>query len=168
MKILEYQKSDGSLFWKYPNNTRRLATYEKKPYGYAKAYLDMYDPTSQKCKRAHRVVWEMHNGSIPHDRVIDHINGDGTDNRIENLRLATRAQNSMNRKINKNNSSGYKGVVESRNAQRNLCEKPWRVWMQINGKYYSKRGFATAEEAASHYNKKAVEFYGEFASLNEI
>ena len=50
----------------------------------------------------HRLVWEMHYGKIPKGMVIDHINRNKTDNRIENLRLATKSQNARN-----NNAKGY-------------------------------------------------------------
>jgi len=57
------------------------------------------------CKKKlmiHRLVWEMHYGKIPKGMVIDHINRNKTDNRIENLRLATKSQNARN-----NNAKGY-------------------------------------------------------------
>lgn len=58
---------------------------------------------------AHRVIWALHIGSLPTNH-IDHANGDRSDNRIENLREATRSENQRNRKIPANNSSGALGV----------------------------------------------------------
>lgn len=64
----------------------------------------------------HRVVWEMHNGKIKEGLQIDHIDGNGENNRIENLRLVTRQDNSKNRKLNANNVLGVAGVYVVRSS----------------------------------------------------
>jgi hypothetical protein len=69
---------------------------------------------------AHRVAWAIYNGSPPVG-VIDHINGDGTDNRIVNLRDVTLGDNARNQAIHKNNTSGVSGV-DWRES-----ERVWRV-----------------------------------------
>lgn len=62
-------------------------------YGYIMANINGYP------RRVHRILWEKVVGRIPEGLQIDHINGDRTDNRITNLRLATNQQNSSNRKV---------------------------------------------------------------------
>ncbi|QJT70573.1 UNVERIFIED_ASMBLY: HNH endonuclease [Shigella phage 2019SD1] len=59
---------------------------------------------------AHRIIWEMHNGKIPEGMEIDHIWHNRWDNRIENLRLASRLENSKNVSLLKRNKSGRVGV----------------------------------------------------------
>lgn len=63
---------------------------------------------------AHRLVWLYAYGQWP-SRLIDHKNGDKSDNRIANLREATVSQNLSNGKIRSNNTSGYKGVTKCKN-----------------------------------------------------
>ena len=58
----------------------------------------------------HRIIWEMFNGPIPTGMVIDHMNGNPWDNRIENLRVVTHRQNVQNAKKSKRNTSGITGV----------------------------------------------------------
>jgi hypothetical protein len=59
---------------------------------------------------AHRVVWKMAHGSIPNDMEIDHIDGNPRNNRLENLRLVTSAENKRNARIGRKNTSGVLGV----------------------------------------------------------
>lgn len=87
--------------------------------------------------------------------IVDHINNDGLDNRRENLRAATKAQNAMNHAKRKGN---YRGVFW--NAQ----NKNWRA--RIGNREVG--SFATEEEAARAWNEKAKSVFGEFACLNNI
>ena len=57
----------------------------------------------------HRLVWMWHGNAATN--ALDHINGDPSDNRIENLRIATRSQNMCNRKTPTHNTTGAKGVI---------------------------------------------------------
>ena len=117
---------------------------------------------------AHRYIWEIHNGTIPKGLMIDHKDRNTLNNKLDNLRLATREQNAQNRRPPSNCLSKYKGVLNSVNKQKNDCREPWRVGIMKDGVTYTKRGFKTEEEAALHYNIKAKEFFGEFAYLNVI
>ena len=60
--------------------------------------------------RVHRVIWEMFNGSIPKGMIIDHLDGNPHNNRINNLACKTQRQNTQNSSRNKNNTSGITGI----------------------------------------------------------
>lgn len=81
-----------------------------------------------KSHYAHRIAWMLHYGDISEDKVIDHKNGDGTDNRIKNLRLTTQGVNCTNRKQSALNTSGYMGVFWE------VKNKRWRARIRVNGK----------------------------------
>jgi hypothetical protein len=93
-----FKYTEGKLFWKKNNKIAGSL----KPTGYTVVEIN------NKGVMAHRIIWSMHNGSF--DGQIDHINGNRSDNRIENLRLVNQEQNQWNRKINKNNTIGIKGI----------------------------------------------------------
>lgn len=92
---------------------------------------------------------------------VDHINGNGLDNRRENLRLATHQQNLANQKLAKHNTSGYKGVSWNWRA------KKWVARIQVNRKNLYLGSFDTPEQAHEAYCKKAIELYGEFANFGQ-
>lgn len=94
--------------------------------------------------------------------VVDHANRDRLDNRRENLRIASRSQNTANSIMSSRNTSGYKGVHFRKEQNR------WRAFICVNKKGISLGQYATAEEAAHAYNEAASKYFGEFAFLNVI
>ena len=100
----------------------------------------------------HRLIMMLVHGYLT--KEIDHINGNGKDNRLENLRHADRFKNGQNMSIGRHNKSGKKGVSRSR--------KGWRGSIDSNGIQYQKR-FKTFDEAAKWVDEKRSELHGEFA-----
>jgi AP2 domain/HNH endonuclease len=93
---------------------------------------------------------------------VDHRNGNGLDCRRSNLRLASSRQNSRNRGMRADNTSGYKGVSWHRLTGR------WIASIKVAERRLHLGLFPTAEDAALAYNVAALEHFGEFARLNEV
>lgn len=91
---------------------------------------------------------------------VDHRNGDGLDNRKENLRFTSNAQNQYNRRLPGNSTSGYKGVSWNKKSRK------WQAQIAKDKKPYYLGLFDTAEAAARAYDAKARELFGEFAKPN--
>lgn len=96
---------------------------------------------NNKPHRAHRIVMEMHDIHIPGRYLPDHIDGDPWNNKLDNLRVATRSQNSFNTPIRRDNTSGRKGVLWCNKTQK------WRSQITANGRRWSLGEFDTKEEA---------------------
>ncbi len=92
--------------------------------------------------------------------LVDHIDGDGLNNKKENLRICTRSQNSANRTSKKNGTSKYLGVCAIKR------ESIWQAHVRKDKKIYYLGRFLNEADAAIAYNKKATELHGEFARLN--
>lgn len=107
----------------------------------------------------HRVIAERM-GIINDGPEIDHINGIRLDNRRENLRAATRQQQSWNTPGHKDGTSRFKGVSWSTEARRT---KRWVAQIYVDGRNRCLGRFSTEEEAAEAYRKAAVLIQGEFA-----
>ena len=105
--------------------------------------------------RAHRLAWLHVYGEWP-DRQVDHINTDSLDNRIVNLRLATTAENSRNRGLRADNTSGIKGVSWSKRSQK------WLAHLGHNGKLLHLGLFDTIEEARAVREEAARRIQGKF------
>lgn len=96
-------------------------------------------------------------GRIPSGLFVDHVNRNGLDNRRANLRVCTKAQNTMNQKLRADNSSGYKGVRLFKKVGK------WRACITIDGREKSLGLFFTPEEAKGAYERAALEYFGKFA-----
>lgn len=104
---------------------------------------------------AHRIAWLLHYGHWP-KYTIDHIDGDGTNNKMENLRdvpIGENLKNTRKRKCNNIDDNPYPGV------SRRVRRKPWRVKIGVEGKVIYLGSFSTAEEAISA-KKDAEKKYG--------
>lgn len=97
--------------------------------------------------------------NAPDGMDVDHVNGDGLDNRRQNLRLCTHAQNMRNKKRARSNTSGFKGVVRDGRP----LKKPWQASVKVNGKRHYLGRYATPEEAHAAYCAGAGRLHGEFA-----
>lgn len=102
----------------------------------------------------HRQVLRMEQGD---GRIVDHVSGDGLDNRKTNLRFATKASNAWNSRKRSDNTSGYKGV--SRESRRGV----WQAQIVANGEREFIGYFPTAEQAHTAYSERCKALHGEFA-----
>ena len=120
-ELFDYR--DGELYWKVRNSSRTQIG-DKAGTLHHTGYLQTR--INGKIYKNHRMIFLYHHGYL--SEFIDHIDGCRSNNRIENLREASLSQNQHNKKINKNNTSGVKGVCWNKQA------KKWLVRLDVDGK----------------------------------
>jgi hypothetical protein len=153
---LDYNCDTGEFVWRVKKSNRHAAGKAgySRPTKHGLPYItigidgDVY--------MAHRLAYYYVTGNDPGDMLVDHINGDVTDNRFSNLRLATLTQNWANSKRMKNNTSGFKGVCWHKNY------KKWMSRICSNGKRVTLGFYDTPEDAHAAYLKAANEHFGEY------
>jgi hypothetical protein len=159
-EVLDYDPETGALRWKERSDMRSQwnGRYAGKPAGGIRpdGYLTVC--VNYRHMLAHRVAWLHFYGEYPPEH-LDHINQCKTDNRIANLREATRSQNQRNRGAARNNALGIKGVhwVKERDK---YCAQ-----IQVEGKNRNLGHYETAEEAYAVYCRAAEKLHGEFANV---
>lgn len=103
------------------------------------------------------ILSRMVGRELKREEFCDHINRSTLDNRRENLRLATNAQNQANKKVSSFSQSGLKGISYRKNRGH------WRACIRVNGKEIYLGSFPTKEIAHEAYCQAAVKYHGEFA-----
>lgn len=151
-----FDYKDGNLFRKQSVPKAKAGTkagvlMTDKTTGYTRYKVGI----NNKEYYVHRIIFLYHHGYLP--KIIDHINGDASDNRIENLRPANQSQNLSNAKLSTANTSGIKGVYWDKKL------KKWRAKVMLNYKSICIGSYATLEEAAKAVTIKRKELHKEFA-----
>lgn len=123
--------------------------------------IDLVDPTGKRRSFSlHRILYEIFIGPIPEKMIVDHKDRNPINNSLDNLRLATVSQNTINRTRQKHRK--YTGVYAPRNG------KKWEARTSHKGKAISLGWYESEIEAAKAYNQYALEKFGEFAVLNPL
>lgn len=147
-ELLHYCPDTGVFTWR---SRRRGVTVGSSAghlsrYGYLAVTLD------HKRYLVHRLVWLYVYGAWPAE-CVDHINRVRTDNRLCNLRTATRAQNRQNLSLTSRNSSGFRGVSFDKKNNK------WRASISVNGKAKNLGRFVVLSDAKVAYAKAAAVFH---------
>ena len=147
-KYFVYKK--GNLYWKVKKYKMNIGDKAGSNCpGRSHVMLD------QKYYKVHRVIFWMHHGYFP--IIVDHIDGNNSNNKIENLRAATHIQNSQNMKIRPNNKCGIKGV----------CWCPlynkWTSQLVVDGSTKNLGYFKNIKDAERAVREARVKYHGEFA-----
>lgn len=165
-KMFEYEPATGRLIWKdYPAelepSNQFLKSFKKRFLGEEAGYISKekrrqsnYRIVHIKGKnyKAHRLIWCIVYGKYPIEG-IDHINHNGEDNSLKNLRAASNADNRKNLSLSRANKSGVTGVCWHKQA------KKWAAQVMYNGKKRHLGYYVSLEEAAQ-VAKKAREELG--------
>jgi hypothetical protein len=157
----DYDAATGQLVWRHSDTAPWWwnGKHAGKPAGSQDGQGYIAIGLDGKVYRAHRLIWVFFHGQYDDSLQIDHINQDRADNRIENLRLATPAQNRQNAKRREDNKSGARGVdYQSRFGK-------WRARITVNGKTHALGNYDTLEEASRAYAAASRKLHGDFSSL---
>lgn len=150
---IEYK--NGTIYWKE-------GVIKGKECGWVDKHGYRCTRMGKHLVRNHHIIWYLCYGEWP-SSSIDHINNDPSDNRIENLRLATQKQNCRNQKLQKRRKGEFKGVYRYSDSGK------WYVKVKHNGKSVAGLGSHSSKlEAGMIYNITVEKLFGEFAKYNQV
>lgn len=146
-----FRYEDGKLFWKQLDTGRRIDVEA----GWIDKLGYRYIGLERKTYRAYHLIYMMFYGHMP--RLIDHIDGNPLNNKIENLREASSLQNSWNQKKRCTNTSGIKGISWSKKNNK------WVARCMINYKSHFVGSFSSIDCAEDAIKAFRIEKQGQFA-----
>lgn len=154
-ELLKYDPVTGVLTWKVDRGLAKVGNPAgcTNDLGYILVGID------GRLYRAHRIIWAMVHGECPPELEIDHKDRDPSNNRLDNLRLATRTDNNRNMKMKHHNATGFKGVSI------HPCTGKYRARITVDRKEVALGCFDTPEEAYAAYCKAANDLHGDFARV---
>mgnify|MGYP003654826110 CR=1 FL=1 len=156
--LFEYVPEIGDLTWRVQTKLtpkgKRAGTVSAQKLGKYTSYINV--SVFGDRYKAHRVIWLLQTGEWP-KKYIDHIDGNGLNNKWSNLRVATPSQNLMNQKVRSDSTSGVKGVSYDKKR------KMWYVYIDVNNKRKHLGRYDTKEEAAAIRASAEKIYQGEFA-----
>jgi len=152
-ELLDYEPASGIFTWrKARRGTAKIGSVAGTIDG--KGYVQI--KVDSRLYLAHRLAWLYTFGHFP-PADIDHQNGVRSDNRIDNLRPATRSQNNANSPARSDNTSGIKGVFWEKRR------KKWRVQVTVNGTKYHLGYYDDAAHATAVYQGAALLAFAEYS-----
>ena len=153
-EVLNYNPKTGDFTWikKLSRKTKLGSIAGSLDGSYLAIRID------KKKYKVSRLAWLYMTGEDPGSSIVEHKDQNKTNNAWTNLRLANSSQNNANINMFKHNTSGYKGVSQSKNNPK------YQAKIQYNKKCIYIGSYDTAEEASEAYKVKAVELFGEFAA----
>lgn len=163
-ELFEYH--DGLLYWKERpesdfDRPKHCASWNAQFAGKVAGYncdsrINDYVQFGYKKRkyRAHRAIFAMHHGYYP--KMVDHIDNNKSNNKIENLREANYAQNCHNTPPNVTNKSGHKNIYWEKKTNK------WRVAFRIGKERYGKR-FILLEDAVEYAKELREKLHGDYA-----
>jgi len=156
---MRYNPDTGELWWVKGGPRRNT----ERPVGtvHSSGYLIFSTGVNSNIYslRAHRVAWLLYYGDWPKG-FLDHVNKDGLDNRITNLRAASYPENNRNKSLPSNNKSGYRGVSWS------SYHKKWVARIGTGEKHKFLGYFNCPTVAAMQYDKASIKYHGDFGVKN--
>ena len=147
-----FEYKDGNLYRKI--SLGRTKAGDKVGFVNDKGYVAVN--IDKECIALHRIIWMIQYGQMP--TLIDHIDGNRQNNRIENLRLADRCGNAQNKRMHRNNTSGVKGVYWHKKANK------WKAQIACKNKHYNLGLYDALSEADEVVSLAREMLHGTFAN----
>lgn len=138
----------------------KFAQVDPEDFDHLNQFKWFYEKTGYACRRVNGRSIRMHRFvmNAPEGMEVDHINGDGLDNRQSNLRICTHKENLRNVKIRKTNTSGFKGVRRNGSG--------WQACIYVDGKNIGLGTYKDKLEAVRVRAMAENEYFGDFRRTN--